>query len=151
MVHKIVRLGWVSLLVLMLLSIASAFSASLTMSASHAGYMKRSITANDLKPPECASLNLTSIIIESANHVHTNPALIIGSPQNDSINTSASFADCVLGGGGNDNLSGNQGLKNAVLVGGPGSDQLSYGAVCYGGPGNDTGDVDTFTNCTITR
>jgi len=104
----------------------------------------QTITVNHLKPPECAALNLDTIIdFERGQQKGSGKrALVLGGPNNNSINA-ASDSDCVLGGGGNDTLVGGKGTD--ILIGGPGNDHLDGGQgadVCYGGPG-----ADTFIRC----
>jgi len=87
------------------------------------------ISANQLKPPECAGINITNVIIGSGNINGTSADdLILGSSAIDFI-TGGSGNDCILGGAGNDTLHG--GFGNDVLMGGPGID------ICYGMFGED--------------
>jgi Ca2+-binding RTX toxin-like protein len=93
------------------------------------------ITANDLKPPECAGVNLTSVRSMAAGG-GTN-ALVLGSPGNDTW-VAGGGATCALGGGGNDTLRGGGGQD--VLLGGGGDDNLQgQGGPdrLYGEAGND--------------
>ena len=104
----------------------------------------QAITVNHLKPPECAALNLDTIIDFERSQQKGNGtrALVLGGPNNNKINAKGS-SDCVLGGGGNDTLVGGKGTD--ILLGGPGNDHLDGGQgadVCYGGPG-----ADTFIRC----
>ena len=82
---------------------------------------RRAITPNDLKPTECASLNLTAKLSGSGtiNGAATNE-LITGGAAGDTIDGGGGN-DCLLGGGGVDNLRGSAGTD-----------------VCIGGAGNDT-------------
>jgi Ca2+-binding RTX toxin-like protein len=77
-------------------------------------------TANDMKPPECASLDLSVISGGGGGGGGGQSALILGTPGNDRLNGAAGD-DCLVGGAGDDNLKGNAGYD-----------------VCLGGPGNDT-------------
>jgi hypothetical protein len=152
MIYKIVRLAWFSMPILLLLSVASAFSASLAIPSSRVGYLMHSITVNDLKPPECAVLNLTAIRVGSGviNGGGSNE-LILGSAGVDTI-TGNSGSDCIVGGAGDDILKGNtNNAQTTIILGGPGSDDIRRGDYCYGGPGNGPFDVDTFTKCTTIR
>lgn len=84
------------------------------------------ITANDLKPAACASLNLTTVI--------TGSGTINGTAGNDLITGSA----------GNDNISGNGG--NDCILGGNGKDTLNGGTgtdVCIAGPSS----TPTYKGC----
>ncbi|GAB4484309.1 MAG: hypothetical protein Fur0016_08640 [Anaerolineales bacterium] len=134
-----------SLLILIAAGLFSAFSASNTVSASQLGSQTAIISANALKPPECAALNLTRLVILARGDTTTAQSeLVIGTPGNDTI-LSRGGTDCILGGGGNDDLRGGAGLD--ILLGGPGDDALDGGGgkgdVCYGG--GQAG--DTFKRC----
>ncbi len=145
--HKLISWSLASLLGLILMGIVSAFAAANSVPISRATDQFFAITANALKPPECAHLNLTHIVVIGAGQTPqgNRDELILGTPGNDVINGGPGD-DCILGGGGNDTLSG--GVGNDVLLGGPGNDSLDGGQgrgnnICYGGgqPG------DTFDRC----
>jgi len=133
------RLTWLGLLALILFSAVLALAATNTVPESGADDTNRPITANALKPPECAGLTLTSVIAGSGNiNGGAGSSLILGSSGVDTIR-GQNGTDCILGGGGNDDLRGQGG--NDVLLGGPGNDILNGGAgtdACYGGSGTDT-------------
>jgi hypothetical protein len=74
-------------------------------------------TANQLKPPACAALNLTTISIGGGSGGQS--TLVLGTAGNDTL-TGASGSDCLVGGAGNDRLIGNGGID--VCIGGPGTD-----------------------------
>lgn len=108
-----------AVLVLVALASGTAFTAANVVAGSSAGVEQSAgPTANQLKPPECAALNLTVIRGPSPGGGNAN-ALIIGTSGNDSIQGNGGD-DCILGGPGNDFLRGNGG--NDVCVGGPGTD-----------------------------
>jgi Ca2+-binding RTX toxin-like protein len=129
------------MLLLVALSIFSAFAAANTVAVSSAEDTSFEISANDLKPSECSALNLTNIVTGSGNIQGSNGNdLILGSTSADKINAKKG-GDCVLGGDGDDELGG--GKEGDVLLGGPGNDDLQGEKgidACYGGPGNDTSD-----------
>lgn len=136
-----------SLLILMAAGLFSAFSASNTVSPSRLGSRTAVINANALKPPECAALNLTRLVILARGDAPSAQSeLIIGTPGNETI-SGAGGTDCILGGGGNDTLRGGAGID--ILFGGPGNDHLDGGGgngdACYGG--GQAG--DTFNRCEI--
>jgi Ca2+-binding RTX toxin-like protein len=120
-------------------TMASAMAAANTVPASKASDTTRPITANDLKPAECAGITLTAKLAGSGTFAGTAAAeLIVGGPSADTISGNGG-ADCILGGGGNDTLNGNGG--GDILLGGDGNDTLNGGAgtdVCYGNAGTDT-------------
>jgi Ca2+-binding RTX toxin-like protein len=135
------RRFWTGLLLLIVLSIFSAFAAANTVLLSGAEDASFGISANDLKPSECSALNLTHIVTGSGNLQGSNGSdLILGGASADKINAKKGN-DCVLGGDGEDELRG--GDDDDVLLGGPGNDDLQGEKghdTCYGGPGNDTSD-----------
>jgi Ca2+-binding RTX toxin-like protein len=138
------RMVWLGLLVLILISIFSAFATSVTVPVSRVGDMTYPITANDLKPPECAGLDLTNVVVGSNGGPDND--LILGSANADTL-AGGEGDDCIVGGGDNDTLMGENG--NDVLVGGSGDDTLNGGAdsndVCYGGDGTDSFDASCET------
>jgi Ca2+-binding RTX toxin-like protein len=147
MLNKWMVTAAASLLVLMAAGLLSAFSASNTVTPSRMGGAVFPIDANALKPPECAALNLTTLVILARGDSPTNGNdLIIGTSGDDNINGGAGD-DCILGGDGNDTLNGGAGRD--VLLGGPGDDALDGGGgnpdACYGG--GQAG--DTFNRCEI--
>jgi hypothetical protein len=95
----------------------SAVTAANTVPASRADSVARPVTANDLKPPECAALNLVEIRVGGGSGGGN--SLVLGTAGNDNL-VGASGDDCLVGGGGNDKLTGNAG--NDVCIGGPGTD-----------------------------
>jgi Ca2+-binding RTX toxin-like protein len=135
------RRFWTAMLLLIVLSIFSAFAAANTVLVSGAEDRSFGISANDLKPPECGALNLTNIVTGSGNLQGSNGNdLILGSASADRINAKKGN-DCVVGGDGGDELRG--GDEDDVLLGGPGEDDLQGEKgqdTCYGGSGNDTND-----------
>jgi Ca2+-binding RTX toxin-like protein len=101
-----------------------ASTATNVIEASRAGQQNRPITANDLKPPECAALDLQEIRVVGRQGGAGHAGLVLGTSGNDRI-IGGGDSDCIVGGAGNDDI-------NA----GGGTD------ICIGGPG-----VDTFKNC----
>jgi Ca2+-binding RTX toxin-like protein len=82
-------------------------------------------TANQLKPPACAGLNLTGIVTGSGAFSDTNDShLVLGS----------SGTNLIQGNNGNDCIVSGDGLD--IISGGNGTD------VCIGGPG-----LDIFFSC----
>jgi len=117
------RLALFGLIALILASVITAVAAANTVPPSRLTDQSRPITANDLKPPECAALNLREIVVGSGDIKGTGKnELILGSSGPDTIR-SLPGDDCILGGGGDDHLSGDKDTD-----------------VCIGGPGNDTFD-----------
>jgi Ca2+-binding RTX toxin-like protein len=126
--------------VLMVLSIGSVLAASNAIGESGADVDSFPITANDLKPTECAALDLISIVASDGDFRGTDQnELVLGGAGADKIDSKGGN-DCVLGGGGDDELKGQD--EDDVILGGPGNDKLDGGKqydVCYGGTGTDEG------------
>ena len=120
------------LLLLVIASLLSGLAAANTVPISKIVNSSRPITLNDLKPAECAALNLTTLVTGSGKFSGTaGNDLILGSPAADDIRGNAG-TDCVLGGGGDDKLDGRE--HNDVLLGGPDSDNILGGSgtdYCY--------------------
>lgn len=133
-----------SLVVLVTISIISAFSAANIVAGSKVVSLTFAINATALKPTECSALSLTRIVNIGNGDTPSNAnELIIGTSAGETI-SGAGGADCILGGGGDDTLQGGNGKD--VLMGGPGNDTLNGGGgadVCYGG--GQAG--DTFISC----
>jgi Ca2+-binding RTX toxin-like protein len=104
------------------------------------------LLANQLKPPQCAEMNLTNIVVGGMKIDGTSGNdLILGGPGHNEIH-GGDGNDCILSGGGSDKLSGDAG--NDVLIGGSGNDQFDGGDgsdVCYGWGGNDKFDPSCET------
>ncbi len=132
------RLGFAMLTFLTLTSVFGALAATNTVPGTRLGQNNQPITANDLKPPECAGLNLSTVTTSGTG----GNDLLLGTNADDTLN-GGSGDDCIVGGGGNDTLNGGPG--NDILIGGAGNDDLNGGGgkdTCYGGSG-----TNTFKNC----
>lgn len=119
----LLRFAAFGLILLFLASLITAMAASNTVPPTRLGQVNIPINANALKPPECAALNLTNIVVcpstgGTCNGTDAND-LILGSAFADNI-SGGKGDDCILGGGGDDFLKGDQG--NDVCIGGPGND-----------------------------
>lgn len=106
----------------------TGFAATATnyVEASFVGRGASAITANDLKPPECAALDLGEVRPSQGAGGAGAPALTLGTSGNDRI-VAGGKSDCILGGAGNDRINAGGGFD-----------------VCLGGPG-----VDTFQGCEV--
>ncbi|NJC94962.1 MAG: hypothetical protein FIB03_01280 [Anaerolineae bacterium] len=115
------RLIFLILTLLIYASCTYAFAANLSVPVTRLTNQAFAVTANALKPPECAALNLTAIVI-GTNTKGTNASeLILGTAGADTLGGGGG-SDCVVGGGGDDILNGGKG----------------NGDVCIGGAGNDS-------------
>jgi Ca2+-binding RTX toxin-like protein len=147
--RTLLRLTTLALLLALLLAASGAFAGTNVVGPTGADDTRLAINANALKPPECAALNLTSVVVGSGTiNGGGGSSLILGSAGADTISGQGGN-DCILGGGGNDILRGGRGAE--VLIGGPGADQLDGGSgsdACYGYNATTSGGgIDTFVNC----
>jgi Ca2+-binding RTX toxin-like protein len=134
---RLVRLSVATCGALVLVSAISAYAAANNVSGSKVVDYRTAITANALKPSECASLSLSNIITGRGDFNGTSGNdLILGSEIADTVDASGGN-DCIVGGTGEDVLDGGNG--NDMLLGGGDSDDLDGGAgtdVCYRGGGD---------------
>jgi Ca2+-binding RTX toxin-like protein len=120
--HIIYRVITIGLAALILGSMISAMAASNSVSKSNVGEISRSISANDLKPPQCDGIHLNNLIAATGAISGTaGNDLILGSSGANTISGEGGN-DCILGGGGNDTLFGDSGTD--VCIGGSGDDIL---------------------------
>lgn len=98
--------------------VVSAATAANTVPGSKAMVVDHAVTANQLKPAQCASLDLANVV--------TGGLIVTGTSDNDLVLGSAT-STALEGGAGDDCLVG--GLLGETLVGGAGYD------VCIGGSG----------------
>jgi Ca2+-binding RTX toxin-like protein len=124
MIHKSIgRFVPVLLVVLMLLSVVSAFAANNIVPSTRLTDQAQAVTANALKPASCSALTLTRIeFCGVGNCIGSNASeLILGTAGNDDIRGKKGD-DCIIGGGGDDQIFGDQDMD--VCIGGPGADTL---------------------------
>lgn len=145
------RLGrfWMGIVGLIILLVGmhsfnqAAHSAALVVPESGLRVTAIPVTANDLKPPECASINIQNLVTGSGTITGSGiNDLILGSASADTI-SGGNSDDCIVAGAGNDRLNGDN--HNDILLGGDGDDILDGGGhtdICYGGAG-----TDTFISC----
>jgi hypothetical protein len=120
---SILRLVFLGLFALLIVSVVSAFAAGMSVPVSNVGQQSVPVTAEDVKPAACNALYLTTIISGSGTLTGTTGNdLIIGSAGADLID-GMEGNDCILGGGGDDSLIGNTG--NDVCLGGTGNDSFT--------------------------
>jgi hypothetical protein len=118
-----------AVLALVIVVAGMAVTATSTIPQSRADDQARPVNVNELKPPACSGLVLTTLVTGAGaiDDSGGRASLILGSIGADSINA-RNRDDCLVAGAGNDALNGGQGDD-----------------VCIGGPG-----VDTFANCETT-
>lgn len=144
---KPLRLAMVLMLTIALLSVVGAMAASNTIPLTRLDQDIKTITANDLKPSECSSLNLTNIVVGGSG-TNAND-LILGTASGDNLR-GGDGDDCILGGGGDDRLDGQKG--NDILLGQDGNDSLQGSQdtdICDGGAGTDSGHPSCETEINI--
>jgi Ca2+-binding RTX toxin-like protein len=118
------RLFLVALVVLVSLSVYSAFAASINVPATRLTDQVQAITANALKPVACSNLDLRRIEVCTGGNCNASGTgeLVIGTAGSDTIRAK-NGDDCILGGGGDDIIYGDNGTD--VCIGGPGVDDVS--------------------------
>lgn len=144
---KFKRIRFIAFLVLaalILVSTVSALTAANIVPSTRMTEQIFAVTANLIKPQQCAGLNLTNIVI-AANGSNAND-LILGGSANETL-MGKNGDDCILGAGGNDTLKGDKG--NDILIGGLGDDHMDGGPkkdndTCW----DDTG-TNTYKNCDL--
>jgi Ca2+-binding RTX toxin-like protein len=115
--RRVLKFVILSMLGLILISDGSARTASISVPATNVDDSSRGITVNDIKPSECAALDLTALLICPPDCTGTSESeLILGGPDADLIKGKGG-KDCILGGGGDDEIRGNAG--GDVCIGGP--------------------------------
>lgn len=112
------RLGALSVAGFAVLASLVALAASNSIPLTRVSTTSRTIDANALKPPECASLNLTAIALANGGAASE---LVLGTSAGESLN-GGDGDDCILGGGGDDSIRGDAGTD--ICVGGPGNDSM---------------------------
>ena len=129
MARIVLRTAVVALFALIVVSVMNAVAAANIVPETGRLDQSWPITANTLKPPECAALNLTEVVIwQNGMPGDRDSGLVLGGPGNDTIK-GGKGNDCILGGGGNDSIDGNQGTD--VCIGGPGTDTFKSCATWY--------------------
>ena len=110
-------------LAVILVSASTGLAATNQIPASRMKDIRIPITANSLKPAECAGLNLTNVVVGSGTFEGTNGSdLILGRAGDDTID-GLDGDDCILGGGGDDAINGGGG--NDACIGGAGRNTLA--------------------------
>jgi Ca2+-binding RTX toxin-like protein len=118
MTYSVGHLAAIAVGVVLVALLVFAFTASNTVPASHAGQSARSIGAQDLAPPQCAGMGLTTVVTNGAGTAGND--LVLGSPVGETLNGN-NGDDCLVGGGGDDFLKG--GTGNDVCIGGGGANE----------------------------
>jgi Ca2+-binding RTX toxin-like protein len=123
MVRIAFGLGLLTLMGLLLLSLVSVLTAANTVPPTKFLDSTIAITADALKPTDCAAITLNNMVTGSGAISGTGQDdLILGSPGVDTI-AAHPGNDCILGGGGDDSIDGDAGTD--VCIGGPGTDTFA--------------------------
>lgn len=104
---------------LLLTGAFGAQASTISVPTSGAGQHNQGIDANNLKPLDCAALNLSDTIDGGNIQGSSSSELILGGSNADTISGGAGD-DCIIGGAGVDTLSGGAGTD--VCLGGAGTD-----------------------------
>jgi Ca2+-binding RTX toxin-like protein len=83
-------------------------------------YQTQEVTADQLKPPDCNGLSLSSYFVNIDGS--TTNDLVLGSSGSDALNGNEGN-DCIVGGSGDDTLDGGDGMD--ICIGGDGTDNFS--------------------------
>ena len=111
------------LFLLIAMTTFSAFAAGITVPYVNIDAHHRNVTADDLKPAQCASITLTNLVTGTGTITGTaGNDLILGSASADTIDGQGGD-DCILGGGGDDSLTG--GTDTDICLGGPDNDTFA--------------------------
>lgn len=116
MTYRVGHLAAIAAGVLLLALLAFAFSASNNVPVSHAGQSARSIGAQDIAPPQCAGMGLTTVVTNGAGSAGND--LVLGTAVGETLNGN-NGNDCLVGGGGDDFLKAGGGTD--VCIGGGGA------------------------------
>lgn len=129
MIRRTGRFGVLALVGVLSASLITALTATNSVPATRADHNLLSIGPNDLKPPDCAGITVTTLLTGSGTFSGTGASeLVLGGSGADTI-TAGGGNDCILGGGGDDSIQGQLGTD--VCIGGPGTD--SFGLPVVGG------------------
>jgi Ca2+-binding RTX toxin-like protein len=111
------RVAAITLVIALVSALALVLTATNTVPTSNVGRSQQAIAAQDLAPPECAGMALTTVVT-NGNGTNGND-LLLG---NAAVNTlsGSNGDDCLVGGAGNDTLRGQGGTD--VCIGGAGTD-----------------------------
>lgn len=107
---------------------AWALTASNSVPQTYVGSQQLTIDANALKPPQCAALNLTTVVTGTTGTSGND--LVLG-PAAGSVIHGGGGVDCIVGGGGNDTLWGNGPRNGDVCIGGPGTNTFKQCQTTY--------------------
>lgn len=117
---KIILILLISVPVLILFSAIMASTSSNIVAESGVEYQTQEVTADQLKPPDCNGLSLSSYYVNSDGS--TTNDLVLGSSGSDALNGNEGN-DCIVGGSGDDTLDGGDGMD--ICIGGDGTDNFS--------------------------
>ncbi|MDP2964557.1 MAG: hypothetical protein Q8N39_00810 [Pelolinea sp.] len=118
------RLIFLFVLSLIVVSIITVLAAVNIVPPSLRTDYSTSLTANLIKPAECASITLNNLVSCTGGGTCSGGAgfdLILGSSGAETIN-GGDGNDCILGGGGDDDIAGGKGTD--ICIGGPGTDHF---------------------------
>jgi Ca2+-binding RTX toxin-like protein len=120
----VLRIGSITLAATIVAVVLAVATATNSVPSSNLSSGVQATGANELKPPQCAALNLTNIVTGDGATILGTGAndLILGGPSNNTLRGNGG-TDCMLGGGGNDSLRGGGGAD--VCIGGPGTDTFN--------------------------
>lgn len=123
--RNILRLAYITMAGIIMFSVIFAVAANNVVPVTYLTDQSSIVTVNDIKPSACSAITLTDFYFCPATGgacVATDASeLVIGSIMDDAID-SGKGDDCILGGGGIDDLKGEKDID--ICLGGPGADSF---------------------------
>jgi Ca2+-binding RTX toxin-like protein len=111
------RVALIAAVIAIVSALALVLAAANTVPSTNVGTSQRGISVQDLAPPECAGMGLTTLVT-NGNGTNGNDLMLGDATAN--TQSGGKGDDCLVGGAGNDSLRGQQ--DNDVCIGGPGTD-----------------------------
>ena len=112
-----IRVAVIAAVIALVCALALVLGATNTVPASNVGRSQQAIGVQDLAPPECAGMGLTTLVT-NGNGTNGNDLLLGDAAVNTLSGSNGN--DCLVGGAGNDTLRGQGGTD--VCIGGAGTD-----------------------------
>jgi Ca2+-binding RTX toxin-like protein len=111
------RVALIAVAIAIVCTLALVLTAANVVPSTHVGRSQQGIGVQDLAPPECAGMGLTTLVT-NGNGTNGND-LMLGTAGVDTL-SGGRGDDCLVGGAGNDSLRGQNDVD--VCIGGPGTD-----------------------------
>jgi Ca2+-binding RTX toxin-like protein len=112
-----IRVAVIAAAIAILCTLALVLTAANIVPSTNVGTSQRGVSVQDIAPPECAGMGLTTLVT-NGNGTNAND-LMLGTAAGETL-SGGKGDDCLVGGAGNDTLRGQN--DNDVCIGGPGTD-----------------------------